>query len=73
VPQSVNPLPITFEASHRLHAKVNGLPAPYNLYAPKLYLKRHMKHKSFFCMLPSTTIEQKCQNQHWSKKQVMKN
>jgi hypothetical protein len=43
VSQSVNPLSenyISFEAFHRLPAKVNGLPAPFNLSAPKMYLKR---------------------------------
>lgn len=45
----------------------------HNLYAPKLYLKRHMKHQSFIRMLPSITMEHKGQNQHWSKQQVMEN
>jgi hypothetical protein len=47
---------ISFEATHRLPANVNGLPASFNLSAPKMYLKRIMKHQSFFGMLPNTTV-----------------
>jgi len=59
VSQGFNPLTenyISFEASRRLPEKVNGLPAPFNLSAPKMYLKRIMKHQSFLGMPPSTTI-----------------